>query len=63
MMNCQRAEVSRLQITRQRNWGRTLAPQIGHNVPQIGGRFNAANVLLYVRFAVRWLNKFENGNT
>jgi|694.fasta_scaffold83226_6 hypothetical protein len=31
-MNCQRAEVSRLQIIRQRNWGRTLVPQIGHNV-------------------------------
>ena len=31
-MNCQRAEVSRLLISRQRNWGRTLVPQIGHNV-------------------------------
>lgn len=31
--------------------------KVAENVPQIGGRFNAANVLLYVRFAVRWLNK------
>ena len=30
-MNCQRAEVSRLLISRQWNWGRTLVPQIGHN--------------------------------
>ena len=30
---------------------------VAYNVPHIGGRFNAANVLLYVRFAVRWLNK------
>jgi hypothetical protein len=28
---CQRAEVSRLLISRQWNWGRTLVPQIGHN--------------------------------
>jgi hypothetical protein len=31
-INCQRAEVSRLQISRQRNSGGALVPQIGHNV-------------------------------
>ena len=32
LMNCQRAKVSRLLISRQRNLGRTLVSQIGHNV-------------------------------
>jgi hypothetical protein len=35
LMNCQRAEVSRLLIFWHRNSGGALVPQIGHNVLQL----------------------------
>jgi hypothetical protein len=55
-MNCQRAEVSRLLISRQRNWGRTLVPQIGHNVEGCRSRASYAFVLSHV---INLIKKYE----